>query len=90
MNDNHKTKTKNKNNNKKIKIKINKLTKIGPHEPCKHSSHISHAKKKEVLIDPVYLYGLKVRLSGSRVVLNGPSVSKSYPKKKNKKSLSLS
>ena len=84
----------------KLKIKINKLTKNGSHEPCKHASHISHAKK--ILIDPVYLNGPKVRLSGPnvrlsgpkvrlsgpRVVPDGPSVSKSYPKKKQKKSKS--
>ena len=64
-------------------MKINKITKNGPYEPCKHASHISHAKK--ILIDLVYLNGPMMRLSGPRVVPSGPSVSKSYPKKKQEK-----
>ena len=64
-------------------MKINKITKNGPYEPCKHASHISHAKKK-ILIDPVYLNGPMMRLSGPRVVPKGPSVSKGYPKKTRK------
>ena len=44
---------------------------------------------KKVLMGQVRLKGLKMRLSGPRVVPNWPSVSKSYPKKMNKKNLSL-
>ena len=43
---------------------------------------------KKVLIDPVYLNEPKVRLSGPKVVPNGLSVAKNYPKK-SKKSLNL-
>ena len=64
-------------------MKINKITKNGPYEPCKHASHISHAKK--ILIDLVYLNGPMMRLSGPRVVPSGPSVSNIYPKKKQEK-----
>ena len=34
-------------------MKINKITKNGPYEPCKHASHISHAKN--VQMGQVYL-----------------------------------
>ena len=71
----------------KIKLKKKPINKSRAQKPCNHASHTSHAKN--VQMGQVCLNGPMMRLSGPRVVPNGPSVSKSYPKK-NKKSLSLS
>ena len=77
MNDNHKTKTKRKNKNKNKPINKSQAQK-----PSNHASHTSHAKN--VQMGQVCLNGPMMRLSGPRVVSNGPSVSKGYPKKTRK------
>ena len=66
----------------KNKYKNKPINKSRAQKPCNHASHTSHAKN--VQMGQVCLNGPMMRLSGPRVVPNGPSVSKGYPKKTRK------
>ena len=66
----------------KNKIKNKPINKSQAQKPCNHASHTSHTKN--VQMGQVCLNEPMMRLRGPRVVPNGPSVSKGYPKKQEK------